>query len=164
MDRLFILILTTLCGAFVGLHLSRRLQDRYLFLTEFSVMVLKMENMIRYNRFAVYEMLEKIKDDKIGFIADEMIALSKNGKPIADIWKSELTKIKFLTADDKSVISMLGETLGKSDTEGQIAAMESVRASLDMLIKDSDEVRKNKARLYRTLGILLGAATGIIFL
>ena len=164
MDGLFIFILTTFCGAFLGLHLSRRLQDRYLFLTEFSVMVLKMENMIRYNRFSVYEILEKLKESKTGFITDNMINLSKSGKEITDIWKSEVVKIKFLTEDDKNVIFMLGETLGKSDTEGQIATMELVQANLHSLIKDSDEIRKNKVRLYRSLGILLGAATGIIFL
>ena len=164
MDRLFIFILTTFCGTFVGLHLSRKVQDRYIFLTEFSVMVFKMENLIRYNRYAIYEILERLKENKTGFISDEMIALSKSGKQIGALWKKEAGKIEFLTDDDKSVISTLGEQLGRSDTEGQIAAMESARQSLDTLIKDSDEIRKSKVRLYRSLGILLGAATGIIFL
>lgn len=164
MDRLFIFILTTFCGAFIGIYMSCKLQERYYFLTEFSSMVLKMEGLIKYNRFAVYEVLQKTRNEKLKFISDEMIEIAKSGKCIDKLWNREVQKIKFLTVDDKSVIAMLGENLGKSSTEGQIAVFQSVRNNLDILIKDSDEIRKSKVKLYRTLGILLGSAVGIIFL
>lgn len=164
MNRLFVFILITLCGTFIGMYFSRRLQDRYYFLTEFSMMVLRMEGLIKYNRYSVYEILERSKDDKLNFISDEIIEISKKGKNIDKLWTDELRRINYLTADDKRVISMLGDSLGKSNTDGQVAVMQSVRCSLDALIKESDETRKTKVKLYRTLGILFGAAAGIIFL
>ncbi len=164
MDRLCIFILTTFCGAFIGIYMSGRLQDRYYFLTEFSAMILRMEGLIKYNRYAVFEVLQKIQDGKLEFISDEMIEVAKSGKRIDKLWNRQVQRIKYLTTDDKRVISMLGESLGKSSTDGQIAVLQSVRNSLDTLIKDSDEIRKSKVRLYRTLGILFGAAAGIIFL
>ncbi|MBE6879563.1 MAG: hypothetical protein E7490_01835 [Ruminococcaceae bacterium] len=164
MDRLCVFILTTFCGAFVGMYFSRRLQDRYYFLTEFSAIVLRIEGLIKYNRYAVSEVLSKIQDGKLEFITDEMIETAKSGKRIDELWKKEVQRIKYLTYDDKRVVSEFGESLGKSSTEGQIAVLQSVRSNLDVLIKDSDEIRKSKVKLYRTLGILLGAAVGIVFL
>lgn len=164
MYRMIIFCLTTLCGTFIGIYFSRKVQDRYLFLTELNAFVLRIENLIKYNRYSVYELLSECKSDKLPFITDELIAVSRDGRKIDTQMKREIAKIKYITADDIRALTMLGENLGKTDTDGQISVMESIRGSLDTLIKDSDEIRKNKTKLYRTLGILFGAAVGIIFL
>lgn len=164
MYRMIIFCLSTLCGTFIGMYFSRKVQDRYLLLTELNAFVLRTEGLIKYNRYSVCELLSECKSDKLPFITDELIAVSEDGRKIDTQWKREIAKIKYITADDVRVMTMLGENLGKTDTHGQLSVMESIRGSLDTLIKDSDEIRKNKTKLYRTLGILLGAAVGIIFL
>lgn len=164
MDRMILFCFATFCGAFIGIYFSQRMQYRYVFLTEMDALILKMEGLIKYNRYSVYELLDETRNEKLSFITDDMIAQSKEGKRIDELWKNEISDIKYLTADDLRVLGMLGDNLGKTDTDGQLAVMESVRRSLDTLIKDSDEIRKNKMKLYRTLGILLGAAVGIVLL
>ncbi len=164
MDRMIIFCLTTLCGTFVGIYFSLKLRDRYLLLTELNAIVLRMMGLLKYNRCTVCELLKRSKSEKLLFITDEMVRLSEEGKKIDKLWKKEIEKIKYLTTDDVRVISMLGQNLGTTETESQLAVMESVRCSLDILIKEADEIRKNKVRLYRTLGILLGAAVGIVIL
>ena len=153
MDRMIIFCLTTLCGTFVGIYFSLKLRDRYLLLTELNAVVLRMMGLLKYNRCTVCELLKRSKSEKLLFITDEMVRLSEEGKKIDKLWKKEIEKIKYLTTDDVRVISMLGQNLGTTETE-----------SLDILIKEADEIRKNKVRLYRTLGILLGAAVGIVIL
>ena len=164
MDRMLLFCFATFCGAFVGIYFGRRIQDRYIFLMEMDALILKMEGLIKYNRYSVYELLDKTRNEKLSFITDDMIAQSREGKRIDELWRNEISEIKYLTADDIRVLSLLGDNLGKTDTEGQLAIMQTVRHSLDTLIKDSDEIRKKKTRLYRTLGILLGAAGGIVLL
>ena len=97
MDRMIILCLAVFCGAFIGIYLSRRLQDRYIFLIEMDALVLKMVGYIKYNRYSVCELLSKSRNDRIPIITDDMISVSGEGKRIDKMWREELSKIKYLS-------------------------------------------------------------------
>ena len=58
----------------------------------------------------------------------------------------------------------LGEVLGKSDTEGEIASLSAAESRLRQCLQNAEEERSNKGRLYCTVGIMLGAAVGIILI
>lgn len=61
-------------------------------------------------------------------------------------------------------ISLLGETIGLFDLNGQMKSLESVKAEAERLLSLINEDLVCKARCYKTLGISAGVALVIIFI
>lgn len=70
----------------------------------------------------------------------------------------------YLKAEDRQILSELGRSIGKSNTEGETAALALAMTRLDNVLETASEEKKRKGRLYRTLGIMLGAAVGIMLI
>ena len=89
---------------------------------------------------------------------------SENGGDISDEWDICVSKSGYLKEDDRQILSELGRTIGKSNTDGETAVLALAGQRLSFQLKTAEEERKRKGRLYTTLGIMLGAAVGIMLI
>ena len=89
---------------------------------------------------------------------------SENGGDISGEWDICVSKSGYLKEDDRQILSELGRTIGKSNTDGETAVLALAGQRLSFQLKTAEEERKRKGRLYTTLGIMLGAAVGIMLI
>ncbi len=69
-----------------------------------------------------------------------------------------------LKEEDFACLRPLFASLGKSETDAQCALIEDVRERLSARRTEVESVTRTKGRLYRTMGILLGAMGAIIMM
>jgi stage III sporulation protein AB len=84
----------------------------------------------------------------------------KSGEDIPSAWKSaanEAAGLLSLDSADMDILLRFGEALGRTDAEGQQANCSRCRESLKARLKDADDERVRRGRLYSSLGVLAGA-------
>ncbi len=69
-----------------------------------------------------------------------------------------------LTAVDAELLSSLGDILGSTDAEGQQLLLEGRRAELKQLYEEAQRQSEKLGKLWRTSGVLAGAAALVLIL
>ena len=91
--------------------------------------------------------------------------LSDEGMSLPEAWKRAVAESRdrmCLEREETRIIAELGEIFGRYDVQGQIRAIESRTAQLETLLSRADRCREQKTPVYRTLGVLAGAAAAIV--
>lgn len=82
-----------------------------------------------------------------------------------DAWdKSMQTSITNLNLEDIENIKSFGKMLGKTDKEGQISRLELTKTFVDMQIEKAKIEEEKNAKMYKTLGAIIGLAFVIILI
>ena len=113
-----------------------------------------------YIGFSGYKLAEIFRAEQKSsgcYISDKLVELSENGGDISDEWDICVSKSGYLKEDDRQILSELGRTI-----ETAVLALAGQRLSFQL--KTAEEEKKRKGRLYTTLGIMLGAAVGIMLI
>ena len=69
-----------------------------------------------------------------------------------------------LNAEDIENIKSFGKMLGKTDKEGQVSQLELTKTFMDMQIEKAKLEESKNAKMYKTLGIIVGLAFVIILI
>ncbi len=91
--------------------------------------------------------------------------LEASGVSLPEAWKRAVWDCRerlCLEKRDARLIAGLGDILGRYDAQGQIQAIAACIAQLDALREQAERLREQKAPVYRTLGVLAGAAAAIV--
>ena len=67
-----------------------------------------------------------------------------------------------LNKEDKENIKVLGKMLGKTDKEGQVSQLELTKTFIEMQIEKARVEEEKNAKMYKTLGTIIGLAFVII--
>lgn len=164
MISIVIFMLTTLSGAAVGAYFSDRLSQRCEVISAYISLFRNMTAYVTYNGYKLDEMLKAQCKTSRCYISDKLIAVCESGGNISDEWDACVHNSGYLKAEDRQILSELGRSIGKSNTEGETAALALAMTRLDNVLETANEEKKRKGRLYRTLGIMLGAAVGIMLI
>ena len=154
-----------LSAAFIGMYFSNCLKEH----EKRDYLIVKMldeiAEMIRWNALTVNEISEKIYNS--GSYAELIFTkvLYENIKKDIDFptaWESAVTQDSKLTDREKSLLYDIGMQLGSADAEGQLSAMGLYKSEAQRLYAEQCEKSKAKCKMYRSLGITVGAMAGII--
>jgi len=89
----------------------------------------------------------------------------RGGRDFASSWRVALKKqIVTLGKEEAAIIGSLGDVLGQSDLESQLAAISLARAQLEQRIDGAREKVSAQSSLYRSIGALGGVAAAIILI
>lgn len=69
-----------------------------------------------------------------------------------------------LNKEDKENIKSLGKMLGKTDKEGQVSQLELTKTFIEMQIENAKVEEEKNAKMYKTLGTIIGLAFVIILI
>ena len=69
-----------------------------------------------------------------------------------------------LNKEDKENIKVLGKMLGKTDKEGQVSQLELTKTFIEMQIEKAKIEEEKNAKMYKTLGTIIGLAFVIILI
>lgn len=165
MNFVFSAAAVMLCTA-AGMYLSKRLKEREGQLCAALLFVKELTVQIRYTNSKICDILKEASSNaayrKLGFITD-CASKSENGD-FHGIWSEGVKNQPFLNQRDKELLLALGERLGETDTDGQLAFLEMTEAMLAAQREDAREDYVKKSRMYRSVGLLCGLALGITVL
>ncbi|MCD7731199.1 MAG: stage III sporulation protein AB [Oscillospiraceae bacterium] len=157
-----------LTAALTGNYFADNLKKRTAALKAVGFMLAEISIMIEYNSSDVYEIAEKLSSDSrfniLGFPRELNNLLKEKENDFSFAWNAAVKSCGhgFLTKDDTKFICSLGDNLGKSGVEGQLTNIRLKQKELDILISEAESSFAQKAKLYRSLGVLLGAFVSIL--
>jgi len=95
----------------------------------------------------------------------ECAQLMLKGRDFSSSWREALKKqTSALGKEEAAVLSSLGDVLGQSDLQSQLAAIDLARGQLEQRIDGAREKMAAQGSLYRSIGALGGAAAAIILI
>ena len=164
----FMFLICTFIGFFWGDNYKRRSSQ----LKEFQKGFLLLSNEIIYANTplpdALLEISKKVSEPVSEIFSDMSFAL-ENGYTgtIYESFESAYMKSKEkmnLSDDDHKIISDFFKTLGSSGVTGQDKIFKIVLDNIDINYKEARKFEKENIKLYRTLGLSIGAMLAIFFI
>lgn len=166
--RYLFLILILSGSTSIGFLISKRYKERVKELNAISRLINILQNKIKFTHMPLGEILEEISDIKTNpRISDLFYKVSQKlkTKSTQDSWDESIEEEKFylnLKNEDINLIKSLGNTLGKTDTEGQMSGIHQFNTLLQIQIKEAEQERLKNEKMYKSLGTIVGLAIVIL--
>lgn len=172
MLRSIMIFLMFLICSFIGFFLGENYKRRSIHLKEFQKALLLLNNEIIYANTplpdALLEISKKVLEPVSEIFSDMALAL-ENGytgsiyESFENAYAKSMEKIS-LTSDDNKIISDFFKTLGSSGVTGQDKIFKFALDNIDINYKEARKFEKENIKLYRTLGLSIGAMLAIFFI
>ena len=122
-------------------------------------------DMIRWNALTVSDIARQLHMgkcyEKLGFtgiLSNEL----EIGISFPSAWNKAISETDILDKDEKMKLYELGGVLGSRDVEGQLSSIGLIRGELQRMYDEQREKYRTKGKLYRTIGVTVGAMAGIM--
>lgn len=162
---LFLFIFLASTG--VGILLSRKYVNRVKELQEFKAMLNILKTKIRFTYEPLGEIFREIANNFSNNVSNILKQVSKNMQinSAENAWKLAIqTENTSILKEDKEVLLTLGKLLGKTDLEGQVSQIEQTSEFLEGQIVKAERERDKNEKLYKTLGMVIGASLVILLI
>ncbi len=168
MIKIFIIFLLVITAFLYGNFYANRLKKRVENLKLIEVLLDEIILQIRYKSATVYEIMQKLCSENysnnLEFLNKIKSELEGTNNVFSVIWRENIESQNeiFLVQEDKKLLLLIGEILGRTDKEGQLNSLNYIKKELDLKILKSKQDEQEKSKLYRSLGILSGAFIAIL--
>ncbi len=164
----YIIIFFAFCiSVYIGNLISKKYVLRVTELKDFKNALNIIESKIKFT----YEPLPEIFLDTSKMLTKNISQLfSKSSEKMRignaeETWEQEVQESETnLELEDLESIKSFGKMLGKMDKEGQISRIELTRTLIDMQIEKAKQEEQKNAKMYKTLGGIVGLAFVIILI
>lgn len=151
----------------IGNLISRNYTLRLKELKEIKNALNILESKIKFTYEPLPEMFNDISKMLSKNISQIFVQASKYMKEIdaEDAWNQsiEISNTN-LNKEDEESIKNFGKMLGKTDKEGQVSQLELTKTFIEMQIEKAKVEEEKNAKLYKTLGMIIGLAFVIILM
>ena len=162
--RLIAAVLFTLAGGCAGIMLSQRLRQRQELCVQIGALLRDAAVCIRYVGMNVYDMVRRFRSSPelsgLTFLRNLPESFSE-GENFREQWQRSLSGQE-LPPEERDILSELGEMLGKTDIDGQLAELGVLEERVRCLENERRSVYTQKGRMYRSVGVLFGVMVGIL--
>ena len=153
-----------LISTYLGLEKSSMYEKRVLELQRIKSGFNFFKSKIEFTYEPIKEILEEISNS---IYEDENNIFGKTNKYIKDsnlnyAWEKAISEENKITNEDKEVLKMFSKLIGKTDKKGQISEINLSLNFIDMQIQKAEDSKKKNAKLYKSLGTLIGIGIIII--
>lgn len=163
--KVFIFAMIIGTSSAIGLMLAKKYTNRELELKEIKNALNMFENKIKFTYEdipTVFKDVSKKINGNVGNIfknASEKMQNMQAGEAWEYALENTYTSLKKADID---IIKGLGRMLGKTDLSGQISEIKLVNNFIDAQIEDAKQEKDKNYKMYKTLGIVVGATIVII--
>lgn len=151
----------------IGIYAARRLRTRLRHAQCLAALLCDFSTYIRYQCTPLEELLYQFAEHpnyrEFTFLRRVSTAFCPGTAP-GILWKEAVSADPAVFPQAAEILMALGNVLGTTDLEGQLAALELYRRQMDVLAEELKAACDQKGGLYRRLGVLLGAMLAILFI
>lgn len=151
----------SLLGLTVGAHFSMRIKVRRKYFEDCISLINSLEGEVRFKQSKLTEILlcesERFGAELKDNIHDFIRFISKKSDAFAP-------KLAHLTKRERSIITDMFSVLGTYDTDTQVMVLENFKGKIDELYNSEKQRESKYCSSYIKLGVLVGAAIGILVL
>lgn len=150
-----------------GICFSDRIRKKRERLAALIYMLEETVTLIRWNSLTLREIAAELSAEKTFEDFSFVKKLYENisgGMSFPKGWEEAVAADKFMSLEEKQLLSELGCALGTTDKKGQISVIGLYRERLCGLLSKETEKYRIKGKMYRSLGIATGAMIGIIMI
>lgn len=152
-------------SSFSGIYFSAALKARLIALQKINYLIDEIIILLRFKASTVYEIIEHLTRNERFSDFSFLNKITANGEiPFQLDWCNSLkiSPPSNLKTEDLHILADIGKNLGTSDIEGQISTLNLQRNELKTLISSAEEDCERKSKLYRSLGVLVGAFISVM--
>ena len=165
--KYIIIFLVFLICFLLGNIISKRYTLRVKELKDFSNALNIIENKIKFT----YEPLSEIFMQTSRLLSENMSNIFIKASGYMKEFSSEEAWSKgvddtstYLNKEDIENIKSLGKLIGKTDKEGQVSHIELTRTFIELQLEKARKEEEKNAKMYKTLGAIIGLAIVIILI
>ncbi len=151
----------------IGVYASHKMRTRFLHTQKLNALLADFSSYIRYQCTPLEDLLHLFAKhpnySEFSFLQNSSARFSA-GTPPQIIWHESIAEDPAITPMAKEILYDVGNTLGTTDVEGQLATLELHRKQLEVLASELKENYRMKGELYRRLGMILGIMLAVILL
>jgi stage III sporulation protein AB len=156
--RLILAIFCLLAGTAFGLYHSAELKRREKLLAEIIQLLENMAVQIRYRALPLGELFSELKGGEFLKAVGANIIHPLNHR---EAWNAAVAEFPELV-EERDILISIGNSLGSSDTAGQVAMLELNKELLRARLAEASEAATKKGAMYRSVGVLSGLGLAII--
>lgn len=159
------LIMIVLASMLIGILISKKYSKRVEELREIKTALNMLETKIRFTYEPLPEVFNQIASTTSQNIGEIFSKASFNMKDMVaqEAWEKALEETNLnLNQEDLNILKKMGNLLGKTDADGQISEIRLTNSFVNMQINKAEEEKNKNAKMYRTLGTVIGLAIVII--
>lgn len=164
MKWLGILCLFCTCTG-VGLYASHQLRTRLVHTQLLEALLDDFSTHIRYQCLPLEDLLSMFAQHK-NYAAFSFLGQAEREfstcVPVQEIWCDAVMSDAAVTPRAADILCALGNVLGTTDMQGQLAALELYRHQMRELADEQKESVHKRGELYRRLGVLAGAMLAVL--
>ena len=165
--KYIIIFLVFLICFLLGNIISKRYTLRVKELKDFSNALNIIENKIKFT----YEPLSEIFMQTSRLLSENISNIFINASSYMKEFSSEEAWNKgvddtstYLNKEDLENIKSFGKLIGKTDKEGQVSHIELTRTFIELQLEKARKEEEKNAKMYKTLGAIIGLAIVIILI
>ena len=165
--KFLLFLLLFMASTYAGVLFSKKYVNRVEELKEIKSFLNILKNKIKFTYEPLGEIFKEISDNFSINICNLLKEASNNMKlnSAGKSWNLALEKTKMnIKNEDKQVLTSLSKMLGKTDIEGQVSQINQTAEFLDIQIENAKEEKEKNEKLYKTLGMVVGAGLVIILI
>ncbi|MGN0159368.1 MAG: stage III sporulation protein AB [Brotaphodocola sp.] len=155
-----------------GVWLSGQYSGHLAELEQLRHMIFLLKGQILYANAPLHEAFETVGERVDGDLAELFTRVAHRieeqpGEIFSEIWKAEVEKLgdmSKLSKEDRQSLGTLGDHLGFLDRDMQERNLLLYLEQLDLRIQDMREHKKERCRLYTSLGVMSGLFLAILFI
>lgn len=151
----------------IGIHAAGRMRTRYRHTQQLSALLGDFGTYIRYQSTPLEELLHLFAEHpnytELAFLKNVSRAFC-TGIPPRILWQDAIAEDNAVSQEEAAILSGIGNVLGTTDMQGQLAALELYRSRMDALADTMQENCRKKSELYPKLGVLLGTMLALLII
>ena len=153
----FIFLIAILCGSvYLGFSFSKYYKDKLLFYNELNYFCDILENEITFHKNTISEIIKKNLDSFKGVLKNSLVNYFIDKKPYKNI--------SIITEKENAFIQKFFSSLGKFDSDGELANIKNYKLEVKKYIGNSEEDNKKIGSAGTKLGIIFGLLLCIVLI
>ena len=158
---MFVIMTTTL----IGIGMARSLSERENRLRLIVLMLDRFSTLIDFQGVHTGQLLIQTAQDsqfkELCFLK-KAVVLYNSGEKFANAWEIAIKNDTVLGEEEKSILICVGNSIGRSNTDGQLSMLSVHRQSIEKLYENISHENLGKGKLYRSLGVLAGVFISVM--
>lgn len=167
--KLIVCICILEISTYIGITLGKQLKNRTKEYVTLQSICTYIESRIKYSQDNLIDIFDDVheqnKNNNFGFLFEDITnQMKKNIYSLSECISRGISNNQYRFCCDFNVLQELSNSLGKSNVENQVKAIELAKTRIKESLDESKEIENKNSKLYRNLGVICGIMLVIVLI